>query len=74
MAQNQTDSGESRLLALAPTRPLPKSVELKHLFSASSPGITEGGISYLTTIPKFNFDLNFFTPAFVLGTDQVNSN
>lgn len=71
MAQNQTDTGQSRLLALTPKRPLPKTVELKHVFSPDTTGTTGGEISCATTIPKFNLDLTFFTPAFVLGTDQV---
>lgn len=69
MALTQTDTDQSRLLTLAPKRPLQKTVELQHVFSPNPPGTAEGEISCPSTIPKFNLDLSFFTPAFVLGTD-----
>ena len=71
MTLNQTDIPSHDLLALKPTLFFPRSLTFNHSFASTNPIRPSIDHKMATAMPVFNYDGQHFTPAFVLGVDQV---
>lgn len=69
MALNQTDSHSGPVLTLTSTLKGPRTIEITHLFSYTTPRIAQDLSKSSPMIPIFNHDLRHFTPAFILPSD-----